>query len=65
VYIQEFKSFSHRFGGSCCLLENEGSMALRNIGILPHHYTVSHPGSPRFVFFVGFLSNYCQREQFI
>jgi hypothetical protein len=28
--------------------ENGGSMALRNVGILPQHYTASKPRRPRF-----------------
>jgi len=33
-----------RFGWSCCLhLQPWGSMALRNCGILPQHYTASRP----------------------
>jgi len=41
------------FGGPCCLLlqsevnEYGGSMILRNVGILPHHYMASQPTAPR------------------
>jgi hypothetical protein len=38
------------FGGPRCLHlqgENGGNKALRNSGILPHHYTVSQPRRPR------------------
>jgi hypothetical protein len=36
-----------RFGGSCRLhllhAKDESTMAVRNVGVLPHHYTVSYP----------------------
>jgi len=36
---------SQRFGGQCCPYfqgDDGGSMVLRNVGVLAHHYTVSH-----------------------
>jgi hypothetical protein len=33
----------HCFVGPCCLPEDGGSMDLRNVGILPQHYTASQP----------------------
>jgi len=33
-----------RFGGQCCLhLQGGGRIDLRNVGVLPQHYTVSQP----------------------
>jgi len=29
--------------------QGEGSRTFRNVGILPHHYTASHPGMPLIV----------------
>jgi hypothetical protein len=39
------------FGGPCFHFQGDdrGSRVLRNVGILPHHYTASQPRRPRLV----------------